>query len=325
MNNYQTTTRRAGSNGRTTPKKARRDRLEAVREAAVVLPDTVKVAVSELAGELEEGLLAFVVGAGLKVVGAMMEAEVETLAGPKGRHDPGRTAVRHGSDDGLVTLGGRQVAITRPRVRSADGKAEVRLSTYDCFASTELLGRMAMDKMLAKISTRRYSVGLEPVGAAVEQRSRGTSRSAISRRFVAATETALSELMAAELSGLDVVALMVDGVHFGGHCCVVAVGIDIDGVKHPLGVVEGDTENATLVTDLLVGLRERGLEVTRPVGCVLDGAKALSSAVKAVFDHPVIARCQGRGRSCRIVRRCWRTRRRQRRARVSRTRGPGGS
>jgi len=134
----------------------------------------------------------------LKVVQAMMEAEVEALVGPKGRHDPGRRAVRHGSDDGLVTLGGPQVAIRRPRVRSADGKAEVPLATYDCVTSTEVLGQMAMEKMLAKISTRRYGAGLEPVGAAVEQRSRGTSRSAISRRFVAATETALAELMAKE-------------------------------------------------------------------------------------------------------------------------------
>lgn len=292
MNNYQTSMGRAGSAGRTTPKKAKNDPGRAAREAALVLPDTVSVAVGELVGELEEGLLAFVVGAGLKVVHTMMEAEVEALAGPKGRHDPARAAVRHGSDDGLVSLGGRQVTITRPRVRTADGSAEVPLATYDCFSSTELLGRLAMDKMLAKISTRRYRAGLEPVGAAVEAASRGTSRSAVSRRFVAATVTALAELMAAELSGLDLVALMVDGVHFGGHCCVVAVGIDIDGVKHPLGVVEGDTENATLVTDLLVGLRERGLDVTRPILCVLDGAKALSSAVKAVFDHPVIARCQ---------------------------------
>ena len=290
--NYQTSTRRAGTTGRTTPKKAKKDAGRAAQEAALVLPDTVSVAVAELAGELEEGLLAFCVGAGLKVVNTMMEHEVETLAGPKGRHDPNRVAVRHGSDDGVITLGGRQVQITRPRVRSADRAVEVPLSTYDCFSSTELLGHMAMGKMLAKISTRRYRAGLEPVGSAVEARSRGTSRSAVSRRFVAATETALEELMTADLSGLDLVALMVDGVNFAGHCCVVAVGIDIDGVKHPLGVVEGDTENSTLVTGLLTGLRDRGLCVTRPILCVHDGAKALASAVEAVFDHPVIARCQ---------------------------------
>jgi transposase-like protein len=146
--------------------------------------------------------------------------------------------------------------------------------------------------MLAKLSTRRYGAGLEPVGEAVEAASRGTSRSAVSRRFVVATETALAELLAADLSSLDLVVIMIDGVHFAGHCCVVAMGIDSDGIKHPLAVLEGDTENATLAKDLLVSLRDRGLDMTRPILCVLDGAKALSSAVKAVFDHPVIARCQ---------------------------------
>ncbi|MGH8996748.1 MAG: transposase, partial [Acidimicrobiales bacterium] len=278
--------------GRTTPKKARLDAARVAHEAALALPDTVSVAVAELAGELEEGLLAFAVGAGLKVLDALLESEATVLAGPKGRHDAERSAVRHGTDRGLVTLGGRQVPITRPRLRSADRSAEVQLPTYQACSSTEVLGREAMAKMLAKLSTRRYPAGLEPVGSAVEAKSRGTTRSAVSRRFVAATETALAELMTAELSGLDLVAFMVDGVHFAGHTCVVALGIDIDGVKHPLAVEEGDTENATLVKDLIVGLRERGLDVTKPILAVLDGSKALSAAVKVVFDHPVIARCQ---------------------------------
>ena len=98
--------------------------------------------------------------------------------------------------------------------------------------------------------------------------------------------------MAAELSELDLVALMVDGVHFGEHCCVVALGIGGDGTKHPLALVEGSTENTTLVTELIVGLRERGLDVTRPILVVLDGSKALRRAVVDVFDHPVIQRCQ---------------------------------
>jgi len=97
---------------------------------------------------------------------------------------------------------------------------------------------MAMERMLAKLSTRRYPVGLEPVGARVQARAKSTSKSAVSRRFVAATETALAELMAANLSGLDLVALMIDGVHFGEHCCVVALGVGIDGVKHPLALDE---------------------------------------------------------------------------------------
>ena len=114
----------------------------------------------------------------------------------------------------------------------------------------------------------------------------------MSRKFVAMTETALADLLAADLTGLDLVAIMIDGVHFADHLCVVALGIGIDGVKHPLAVVEGSTENTTLVRALLVGLRDRGLDVTQPILAVLDGAKALSAAVREVFDHPVIGRCQ---------------------------------
>src|SRR4051794_6140059 len=124
------------------------------------------------------------------------------------------------------------------------------------------------------------------------RRRRSTSESAVSRRFVAMTVHALTDLLAADLTGLDLVALMIDGVHFADHLCVVALGIDIDGVKHPLALVEGSTENTTLVRGLLVALRDRGLDVTRPILAVLDGAKALAAAVQEVFDHPVIARCQ---------------------------------
>jgi transposase-like protein len=102
----------------------------------------------------------------------------------------------------------------------------------------------------------------------------------------------LTDLLARDLTEVDLVALMIDGVHFADHLCVVALGIDIDGVKHPLAVVEGSTENTTLVRGLLVGLRERGLDVTKPILAVLDGAQALSAAVKEVFDKPVIGRCQ---------------------------------
>jgi putative transposase len=256
------------------------------------VPETVSVALAELVGEVHEGLLALAVGAGLQVMAAIMEADVTAVCGPKGRHDPDRRATRHGHGAGSVTLGGRRVPVTRPRMRALDGSGELAVSAYELFSDTEVLGRIAMERMLAGLSTRRYRVGLEPVGARTEHAATATSKSAVSRRFVAATETALAELLAADLSSLDVVALMVDGVHFGEHCCVVALGIDIDGIKHPLALVEGSTENATLVTELLVGLRERGLDVTRPILTVLDGSKALRRAVLDVFDHPVIARCQ---------------------------------
>ena len=256
------------------------------------VPERVSVALDELAGELREGLLAFAVGTGLQVMAALMDEDVIAVCGPKGRHDADRVGVRHGRERGSVSLGGRRIPLERPRMRAADGSGELPVASYELFSGTEVLGRMALERMLSGLSTRRYPVGLEPVGTRTEQTATATSRSAVSRRFVAATETALADLLAADLSGLDLVALMVDGVHFGEHTCIVALGIDIDGIKHPLSLVEGSTENATLVTELIVGLRERGLDVTRPILAVLDGSKALRRAVLDVFDRPVIARCQ---------------------------------
>jgi transposase-like protein len=256
------------------------------------VPERVSVALAELAGEVQEGLLALAVGTGLQVLAAMMEADVTAVCGRKGRHDAERAATRHGHGAGSVSLGGRRVPVRRPRMRAIDGSGELPVASYELFTQTEVLGRMAMERMLAGLSTRRYPVGLEPVGTRTEQAATSTSRSAVSRRFVAATETALAQLLAQDLSQLDLVGLMIDGVHFGEHCCVVALGIGIDGTKHPLSLVEGSTENATLVTELIVGLRERGLDVTRPILVVLDGSKALRRAVLDVFDRPVLARCQ---------------------------------
>jgi transposase-like protein len=255
-------------------------------------PEQVIVSMAEIAESAREGLLALAVGTGMQVMAAMFGEDAERLCGPDGRHNADREGYRHGTGGGSVTLGGRRVPVTRPRVRAADGSGELHLPSYDLFSSTEILSRMALEKMLAGLSSRRYGHGLEPAGQAVEAAAAATSKSAVSRRFVAATETALGQLMTRRLEGLDLVAFMVDGVHFGEHTCVVALGIDIDGVKHPLAIEEGSTENATLVTELITGLRERGLDVTRPILAVLDGAKALSRAVKDVFDRPLIQRCQ---------------------------------
>jgi putative transposase len=260
--------------------------------AELVLPEQVTVAVAELASAAREGLLALAVGTGLGVLHSLLEADVDRLVGSRGRHNPERVAVRHGTQPGQVTLGGRRVRVDHPRVRRADGAGELPLPTWQAFAGTQLLDHLAVERMLAKLSTRRYGAGLEPVGSRVEQDTTGTSKSAVSRRFVAATEQALAELLAADLSELDLVALMVDGVKVAEHCCVVALGITGDGTKVPLGLAEGATENTTVVTDLLAGLRERGLDTTRPILVVIDGAKALRRAVADVFDHPVVQRCQ---------------------------------
>jgi putative transposase len=271
--------------------KARRAQPDPLR-GEIAVPEQVIVSMAEIAESAKEGLLALAVGTGLQVMAAMFEEDVARLCGPEGKHNPDRAGYRHGSEAGSVTLGGRRVPVTRPRVRATDSSGELHLPGYDLFSSTEVLGRLAMEKMLAGLSSRRYGAGLEPAGQAVDEAAAATSKSAVSRRFVAATETALVELMSRRLDDLDLVAFMVDGVHFGEHTCVVALGIGIDGTKHPLAVEEGSTENATLVTELVTGLRERGLDVTKPILAVLDGAKALSRAVKNVFDKPLIQRCQ---------------------------------
>ncbi len=200
----------------------------------LVVPEHVNVVMAEVAADMREGLLALAVGAGLQVMTALMDADVTALAGPKGKHVPDRVAVRHGTERGSVTLGGRRVPIERPRVRAADGSGELAVPAYELFTGTELLGRLAMEKMLAGLSTRRYApAGLEPVGEQVTAAARSTSKSAVSRKFVAQTETALAELLSADLSSLDLVALMLDGVHFAETCCVVALGVDLQGSKHP--------------------------------------------------------------------------------------------
>jgi hypothetical protein len=272
-------------------KTSRRAQLEPL-PGEIAVPEQVIVSMTEIAGAAKEGLLALAVGTGLQVMAAMFDEDVTRLCGPDGRHNADRAGYRHGTGDGSVTLGGRRVPVTRPRVRAADGSGELHLASYDLFSSTGILGQLAMEKMLAGLSSRRYRDGLEPVGSGIAARAGATSKSAVSRRFVAATETALAGLMSRRLDDLDLVAFLVDGVHFGEHCCVVALGIGIDGTKYPLSLAEGSTENKTLVTGLITDLRDRGLDVTRPVLAVIDGSRALAAAIKAVFDKPVIQRCQ---------------------------------
>jgi hypothetical protein len=136
---------------------------DTMNTTSLAVPERVSVAMAEIAEDMREGLLALAVGAGLQVLGSLMEADVTAACGPRGRHDAERVAVRHGREQGSVTLGGRRVPIERPRVRAVDGSGELSVPAYELFSQTEVLGRMAMERMLAGLSTRRYRVGLEPV------------------------------------------------------------------------------------------------------------------------------------------------------------------
>jgi putative transposase len=250
---------------------------------AAQLPERVQEALGELVGAAQEGLLALSVGVGLGVMAELMEEEVDEVVGPKGKHDPERTAVRHGHDSGEVTLGGRRVAVERPRVRSADGGEEVGLATYRHLADRDPLTRVVLEQLLAGVSTRRFERTREPVGEQVEQEARSTSKSTVSREFVARTRENLEALMSRRLDDVRLAVLMIDGIELKGRTNVVALGITTDGVKLPLGLWEGSTENATVATALLSDLVERGLDTEQGVLCVLDGAKALRKAVRDVL------------------------------------------
>jgi len=255
------------------------------------LPPRVQEALGELVGAAREGLLALSVGVGLGVLAELMEEEVVEVVGPKGRQDPDRVAVRHGHEAGEVTLGGRRVGVERPRVRSADGRSELPLATYAHFADRDPLTAVVLERMLAGVSTRRYRRTQEPIGATVEQAARSTSKSSVSRTFVERTREALGELMARRLDDVRLAVLMLDGIELKGRTNIVALGITTDGVKIPLGLWEGSTENATVATALLSDLVERGLDPEQGMLFVVDGAKALRKAIRSVFGEAPVQRC----------------------------------
>jgi putative transposase len=256
------------------------------------LPAEIQESLGELVGAAREGLLALSVGLGLSVVHQLMEREVEEVVGPKGKHNPDRTAKRHGHEHGSMTLGARRVEVRRPRIRTADDEHELPVSSYEYFADRDPLTRAVMDRMLAGVSTRKYKVVGEPVGEEVEQEASSTGKSTVSELFVERTRTALGELMARRLDDTRLAVMMLDGLEIADRTHVVALGISTDGVKIPLGLWEGSTENATLVGMLLADLVDRGLDPEQAILFVIDGGKALRKAIKGVFgEQALVHRC----------------------------------
>jgi len=208
------------------------DAEEAARLADLPLEATV--ALADVAGAIKDGLLAFASATGLVVMRQMMEAELTVRVGEKHAKIGATERVGnwHGTTTGSVVLGGRQVQTQRPRGRTSVG-TEIELDTWKAFSSADLLNSLVVERMLAGVATRRHTDVAEPVGTEIEARSRSVSKSAISRRFVAATKTALAELMARSLADLEVAVLMVDGLDVAGQCVVVALVITTDGTKVP--------------------------------------------------------------------------------------------
>jgi putative transposase len=256
------------------------------------LPAQIQERLGELVGAAREGLLALSVGVGLSVVHELMEAEVTEVVGPRGRHDPERTAKRHGHERGSMTWGGRRVEVSRPRIRTADDRRELAVETYEYFADRDPLTVVVMNRMLAGVSTRRYAGVSDPVGERVERQSRSTGKSTVSELFIERTRTALDELMGRRLEDVRLAVMMLDGIEIADRCHVVALGITTDGVKIPLGLWEGSTENATLARSLLSDLVDRGLDPEQAILFVVDGGKAIRRAIKDVFgEQALVHRC----------------------------------
>jgi len=191
-----------------------------------------------------------------------------------------------------MTLGGRRVPVRRPRMRTADDEHELPVRTYGYFADRDPLTRAVMDRMLAGVSTRKFAPVGEPVGTDVEQSSSATSKTSVSEMFIERTATALSELMGRRLDDVRLAVMMLDGLEIADRCHVVALAITTEGVKIPLGLWEGSTENATLARTLLADLVDRGLDPEQAILFVIDGGKALRRAIRDVFgEHPLVHRC----------------------------------
>ena len=243
----------------------------------------------DLLVDTRAALMELAVASGLKVLHVMLEDDRTAICGPRYQHQSERTASRAGTVPSEVVLGGRKGAICRPRVR-ADGE-EVGLPTFRAFADTDPPNRRVEEQMLVGVATRQYHRSLEPVGAAVQ--TRGTSKSAVSRRFVAKTAAQLTAWRSTALDALDIVGLLIDGVHIGEHCIVLALGIDRTGRKHALGLWDGSTENAAVCQGLLADLQSRGLRTDRSLLVILDGSKALHKAATQTFGSAaLIHRCQ---------------------------------
>lgn len=266
---------------------ASRDELAYVDD----LPEELTAAMADVAHSMREGLLAMSVSAGLAVMTEMMNAELTARIGPKHAKIPGRVANWHSSTEGPVVIGGRQLTVKRPRGRSKDGK-EMTLESWEAFSAGDLLNQLTLERMLAGVATRRHGDVEPSMGDDIDAASKATGKSAVSRRFVKATEDAMAELLARDLSELDVAVLMIDGVDVAGQCVVVAMIITTDGIKVPVGIWLGDTENTTVVKSLLADIVSRGLRFEEGILCVIDGAKALRAGITRVFgDRALIQRC----------------------------------
>jgi putative transposase len=264
--------------------------MQKVTKNAVVREAVAEVVQLGLAGVVRRGLRELVFDEGMGRLREILEEERAAVCGPRHAQGPQRRGRRTGHAPGELVLGGRLVQVRRPRARTLDGQ-EVVLPSWAAFRARDPLTERAVEQMLVGVATRKYARSLEPLAPGLQ--TRGTSKSAVSRRFVAATAASVAAWQRRDLSAIDLLVLMIDGLHVDDHVILVALGIDTDGKKHVLGLREGATESSTSCKALLADLESRGLRTDAPVLAVIDGSKALAKAVRAVYgDCAAIQRCQ---------------------------------
>jgi putative transposase len=258
----------------------------------IVFSERVQEALGQLAGAAKEGLLGLSVEVGLGVLRELLGQEVDELVGPKGKWNPDRTAVRHGHEEGEVTLGGRRVPVRRPRARTADGESEVPRASYDHFADRDQLGEVVLERMLAGVSSRQYRRAQEPVGEEVETDARSNLEVGGVPHVRAADERSAMELDEpatgrSPAGGDDARRDRAARVHQHRRA-----GITTEGEKLALGLWDGSSENATVAAALLADLVDRGLDAEQGLLFVIDGSKALRKAIRQVFGNDVpVQRC----------------------------------
>ena len=239
---------------------------------------------------IERSFFDLCIEAGQQVLASMMEQDREDLCGPRWKRDPDRRAGRAGTTPSEVTLGGRRIGMKRPRARSQEGK-ELALPSFAFAARRDPLDRHALDAVACGISSRKYARSLDRLPEEIDERS--VSKSSVSRRYVAMTTKQMTAWLTTPLGDRSFPIIMIDGIVLGDHTVLMALGIDIEGKKQVLGVREGDTENSRVAKALLRDLVARGLDSERARLFVIDGAKALRSAIRKVFgDLGVVQRCQ---------------------------------
>lgn len=243
---------------------------------------------TELEGMASKGLLSLSMQLGIKALKIMLEDEVTSYAGEKGKHNKARAAYRHGFENSSVTLGGQKISIEKPRVRSKDGDKELTIETLCHFQQEDILNNAALQRILHGVSVRNYKHTLDEV----PDGAHSMSKSSVSRRFTKVTEKLLKEFLERPIDDYFPV-IMIDGVHLGDYLVAVALGITTQGKKKILGLIEGSTENAKICSNLLQNIIDRGLDEKENRLFVLDGGKGLHKAVTDVFgENAYIQRCQ---------------------------------